>query len=167
MRPRSSAATVTETGRVLGGRNLSKSMSMASFSAGESTYPADAPSQSLIPLEMRQVTQVGYALQAFKGQPLASRGVIRQLRGEPARPLPNPRGPPRKTHPKGKFRRLRGNGGYGNFDDRGLFPQQTAKANDLPPKPHWATPVMIEDFMPSKEEQKKILEAAANRAVVT
>lgn len=166
MRPRSTAATVTETGHIRGGQNLSRSASaIDSFSSASAADPAAVPSQSLIPFKARQVTQVGYALQAFKGQPLASRGVMRQLRGEPARPLPNPRGPPRKIHPKGKFRRLHGAGGYGNFDDRGLFPQQTAKASDLPPKPHWATPVMIEDFMPSKEEQKKRLEAAANRAV--
>ena len=118
---------------------------------------------SLIPLETRQVSQVGYALQVYAGQPLAARGVIRQLRGEPARPLPDPRGPPRKQHPKGRFRTKRG---YGKFDDRGLFPEQTAQAHELPPKPHWATPVSIEDYMPSKEKQKQLLDRAAQRAVI-
>jgi hypothetical protein len=38
-----------------------------------------------------------------------------------------------------------------------LFPEQTAQAHELPPKPHWAT-VSIEDYMPSKEKQKQLLE---------
>ena len=123
----------------------------------------DNLSTSLIPLETRQVSQVGFALQAYAGQPLAARGAIRALRGEPRRPLPDPRGPPRKQHPKGRFRTKHG---YGRFDDRGLFPEQTAQAHELPEKPHWSTPVSVEDYMPSKEMREKRLAQAAQRAVI-
>ena len=176
LRPRAREATTTDTGRVLGGQNLSVSRSISSIGKSGGKHSSvtsgasavedgsdDNLSRSLIPLEPRQVSQVGFALQVYAGQPLAARGAIRALRGEPRRPLPDPRGPPRKQHPKGRFRTKHG---YGKFDDRGLFPEQTSQAHELPEKPHWSTPVSVEDYMPSKEMQKKVLERAAQRAVV-
>ena len=114
--------------------------SRGASSRGDEDEPA--AEQTLIPLEAWQLGTLGDTLSAYAGQPLATRGVIRQMRGQKPHPMPDPRGPPRKVQTKGMFRGKK-------FDDRGLFPKQTSAAK-LPPKPHWSTPVLVQDYMPHK-----------------